>query len=85
MLAPREIDEYLLPTERRVIRVRQHWAVMARHMLQTALFILVVMGVEQFMDGSENPAVAVLMPLSNRSRSKTPNASSSSPLEANQR
>lgn len=61
MLAPREIDEYLLPTERRVIRVRQHWAVMARHMLQTALFILVVVGVEQFMDGSENPAVAVLI------------------------
>lgn len=61
MLAPREIDEYLLPTERRVIRVRQHWAVMARHMLQTALFILVVMGVEQFMDGAENPAVAVLI------------------------
>ena len=61
MLAPREIDEYLLPTERRVIRVRQHWAVMAKHMLQTALFILVVMGVEQFMDGSENPAVAVLI------------------------
>ena len=28
MLAPREIDEYLLPTERRVIRVRQHWAYM---------------------------------------------------------
>ena len=26
VLAPREIDEYLLPTERRVIRVRQHWA-----------------------------------------------------------
>ncbi len=31
------------------------------------------------------PAVARLMPLSNISRSKTPNASSSSPLEANQR
>ena len=40
MLAPREIDEYLLPTERRVIRVRQHWAVMMRHLFETALFML---------------------------------------------
>ena len=42
MLAPREIDEYLLPTERRVIRVRQHWAVMMNHLTQTALFLLVL-------------------------------------------
>jgi hypothetical protein len=28
MLAPHEIDEYLLATERRVIRVRQHFASM---------------------------------------------------------
>ena len=61
MLAPREIDEYLLPTERRVIRVRQHWAVMARHMLQTALFLLVVMGSEQLLDGAANPSVDVLV------------------------
>ena len=25
VFAPRDIDEYLLPTERRVIRVRQHY------------------------------------------------------------
>jgi hypothetical protein len=37
VLAPREIDEYLLPTERRVIRVRQHWAVMAKDLIQTGL------------------------------------------------
>ncbi len=42
MLAPREIDEYLLPTERRVIRVRQHWAYMSNHIVQTALFLLVL-------------------------------------------
>ena len=42
MLAPREIDEYLLPTERRVIRVRQHWASMMRHLAETALFLLLV-------------------------------------------
>jgi len=50
VLAPREIDEYLLPTERRVIRVRQHWAVMVKHIWQTALFIIVVIGVEQLLD-----------------------------------
>jgi uncharacterized membrane protein YdbT with pleckstrin-like domain len=42
VLAPREIDEYLLPTERRVIRVRQHWAYMSKHVTQTALFLLVM-------------------------------------------
>ncbi|TCK26481.1 PH domain-containing protein [Pseudonocardia endophytica] len=51
MLAPREIDEYLLPTERRVIRVRQHWAVMAKHIWQTALFVLVMVLVESLLDG----------------------------------
>lgn len=29
MFAPRDPDEYLLDTERRVIRVRRHWAVLA--------------------------------------------------------
>jgi uncharacterized membrane protein YdbT with pleckstrin-like domain len=42
VLAPREIDEYLLPTERRVIRVRQHWAVMAKDLVLTGLFLLVM-------------------------------------------
>ena len=42
MLAPRDIDEYLLPTERRVIRVRQHFAVMLKDILLTALFLLLM-------------------------------------------
>ena len=42
MLAPREIDEYLLPTERRVIRVRHHWAFVLRHLLETVLFLVLV-------------------------------------------
>jgi len=62
VLAPREIDEYLLPTERRVIRVRQHWAVMARHMTQTTLFIAVVVGFELLMNRAGNsPAVEVVV------------------------
>lgn len=48
MLAPREIDEYLLPTERRVIRVRQHWAFMWKDVTQTALFLLAVVLVEGY-------------------------------------
>ncbi len=49
MLAPREIDEYLLPTERRVIRVRQHWAYMWKDIAQTALFLVAVVVAEKFL------------------------------------
>lgn len=42
MLAPREVDEYLLPSERRVIRVRQHWAVVVKDILETGLVLLAV-------------------------------------------
>ena len=49
MLAPREIDEYLLPTERRVIRVRQHWAYMSNHITQTALFMLVLVIAQRYL------------------------------------
>jgi uncharacterized membrane protein YdbT with pleckstrin-like domain len=52
MLAPREIDEYLLPTERRVIRVRQHWAVMMNHVSSTALFLLALVIGERMLPDS---------------------------------
>jgi uncharacterized membrane protein YdbT with pleckstrin-like domain len=52
VLAPREIDEYLLPTERRVIRLRQHWAVMLNHVSSTALFLLVVVIAERYLPDS---------------------------------
>lgn len=52
MLAPREIDEYLLPTERRVIRVRQHWAFMLVHLTQTALFVLALVLIERYTDSA---------------------------------
>lgn len=52
MLAPREIDEYLLPTERRVIRVRQHWAVMFGHLSETALFLVLLVLAQGFLGGS---------------------------------
>jgi uncharacterized membrane protein YdbT with pleckstrin-like domain len=49
VLAPREIDEYLLPTERRVIRLRQHWAVMLNHVTSTSLFLLVIVVAERYL------------------------------------
>ena len=49
MLAPREIDEYLLPTERRVIRVRQHWAVLAKDLIQTGLFIVLMVVIQTYL------------------------------------
>ena len=49
MLAPREIDEYLLPTERRVIRVRQHWAYMFNTVVQTALFLLLMVVAQRYL------------------------------------
>ena len=49
MLAPREIDEYLLPTERRVIRVRQHWAYMWSNVFQTALFLLLMVVAQRYL------------------------------------
>jgi uncharacterized membrane protein YdbT with pleckstrin-like domain len=52
MLAPREIDEYLLPTERRVIRVRQHWAVMLKDLVLTGLFLIVLVVLERVLPDS---------------------------------
>ncbi len=49
MLAPREIDEYLLPTERRVIRVRYHWASIWKDLMQTALFVLLMVVIERYL------------------------------------
>jgi uncharacterized membrane protein YdbT with pleckstrin-like domain len=52
VLAPREIDEYLLPTERRVIRVRMHWAVMANNLMLTGLFLLLLIVAQRYLPTS---------------------------------
>jgi len=52
VLAPREIDEYLLPTERRVIRVRMHWAVMAKSLISTGLFLLLMIIAQRYLPTS---------------------------------
>jgi membrane protein YdbS with pleckstrin-like domain len=52
VLEPRDIDEYLLPTERRVIRVRQHWALLAKDLTLTGLFLLVMVAVQTYFPDS---------------------------------
>jgi uncharacterized membrane protein YdbT with pleckstrin-like domain len=52
MLAPREVDEYLLPTERRVIRVRKHWAFMLKDLSLTSLALLVLVIGERLLPDS---------------------------------
>ena len=53
MLAPREIDEYLLPTERRVIRVRHalggRWPSI---LVLTGLFLLLMVVVQRYLPAS---------------------------------
>ncbi|EMD22132.1 PH domain-containing protein [Amycolatopsis azurea] len=41
MFAPRDPDEYLLDTERRVIRIRRHWAVLLWDTFETAALLAV--------------------------------------------
>jgi uncharacterized membrane protein YdbT with pleckstrin-like domain len=52
VLAPREIDEYLLPTERRVIRVRQHWSVMLNDMTQAAIALGILVALQRYLPSS---------------------------------
>jgi uncharacterized membrane protein YdbT with pleckstrin-like domain len=52
MLAPREVDEYLLPTERRVIRVRKHWAYLLKDLTLTSLVLLALVVGERMLADS---------------------------------
>jgi uncharacterized membrane protein YdbT with pleckstrin-like domain len=52
VLAPREIDEYLLPTERRVIRVRQHWSVLLNDMTQSAIALGLLVALQRYLPSS---------------------------------
>lgn len=42
-------DEYLLPTERRVIRVRRHWSVVARDVVMTAALVALAIMVSRLL------------------------------------
>lgn len=52
MLAPRDPDEYLLSSERRVIRLRRHWAVMLPYLVQTVLALVIAFTLSYFISGS---------------------------------
>lgn len=41
LFSPRDPDEYLLDSERRVIRVRRHWAVLAWDIFETAALLVI--------------------------------------------
>lgn len=56
LLGPRDPDEYLLPTERRVIRVRRHWASMVVVLLQTVGIIAVAIALSEFIGSNVEPA-----------------------------
>lgn len=48
MLAPRDIDEYVLPTERRVIRFRRHWVSIVSEVVQ-AVVLMAVLGAAAYL------------------------------------
>ena len=52
MFAPRDSDEYLLETERRVIRVRLHWASIAWDIFETVALLAVAMMVSYILPPS---------------------------------
>ena len=55
LLAPRDPDEYLLATERRVIRLRRHWAVVLPYLIQTLLALIIAFSLSYIMGGSGLP------------------------------
>jgi membrane protein YdbS with pleckstrin-like domain len=52
MLAPRDPDEYLLSTERRVIRLRRHWAVVLPYLIQTVLALAAAYSLSYLLRGA---------------------------------
>jgi membrane protein YdbS with pleckstrin-like domain len=52
MFAPRDSDEYLLDSERRVIRVRLHWASLAWEIFETAALLAVAVMVSYLLPPS---------------------------------
>src|SRR5579884_2456788 len=47
-----EIDDYILPSERRVLRVRGHWAMLLRDFAESALALVVLMLLDAYLPSS---------------------------------
>lgn len=54
MLGPRDPDDYLLSTERRVIRVRRHWAWLLPVLLQTVGVIIGAILLSELLGGGDS-------------------------------
>jgi uncharacterized membrane protein YdbT with pleckstrin-like domain len=54
MLAPREPDEYLLPSERRVIRLRRHWAYVLPDLTRALLALIIAFTLSYLLGGGDN-------------------------------
>lgn len=54
MFGTHDPNEYILPTERRVIRVRRHWSIIAWDVFEAAALLTVLMGVS-FLLPSDSP------------------------------
>ncbi|MDQ4010332.1 MAG: PH domain-containing protein [Actinomycetota bacterium] len=49
----RHPNEYLIPTERRVIRVRRHWASLLRVLAETVAVVFVAFGLSRLISGDD--------------------------------
>jgi uncharacterized membrane protein YdbT with pleckstrin-like domain len=47
-----DIDDYLLATERRVIRVRAHWALLVRDILESVLAMVLLIALDSYLPSS---------------------------------
>jgi membrane protein YdbS with pleckstrin-like domain len=52
MFTPRDPDEYLLPSERRVIRVRRHWSFVAWDVFETMALLAVAVMISYLLPGN---------------------------------
>ncbi|HEY2096852.1 MAG: hypothetical protein QOI50_536 [Pseudonocardiales bacterium] len=48
-----DIDDYILPTERRILRVRGHWALLVKDILESALAMALLMAVDAYLPSSQ--------------------------------
>jgi uncharacterized membrane protein YdbT with pleckstrin-like domain len=62
MLGPRDPDDYLLSTERRVIRVRRHWAALLWLLVQTLGIVAAAIGLS-YLIGNESDNVWLVQSL----------------------
>jgi uncharacterized membrane protein YdbT with pleckstrin-like domain len=53
MIAPLDIDDYILPTERRILRVRGHWALLVKDILESALAMALLMTLDAYLPSSQ--------------------------------